>query len=252
MPPLPPGYNNDVAKFLGAACQLAYLQKSIHAAFLAHAAAQGYAIVAEFNADLFGSIEVFGFAATLQNPARLVIAFRGTDSILDVVSDVEYGQDALDLSPGLANAGQAHEGFTGVYKSLRNQLLGVLAGQPAVPTFITGHSLGGAIASIAALDAASNAGNLPRPTVYTFAAPRAGDPTFAALFDARFNGADITSSWRIVNRNDAVPYLPPAQIFDPFEFETLTYQHVLDWRPIAFQTHDVVENHSLDNYIAHL
>jgi triacylglycerol lipase len=252
MPPLPPGYNNDVAKFLGSACQLAYLQKSNHGAFLAHAAAQGFAIVAEFQADLFGSIEVFGFAGTLQNPVRLVIAFRGTNSILDVLSDVDYGQDPLDLSPGLANAGKTHEGFTDVYKSLRNQLLGALAGQPAAPTFVTGHSLGGAIATIAALDAASNAGNLPRPTIYTFAAPRVGDPTFSALFDARFNGVANTSSWRIVNRNDLVPYLPPAEIFDPFAFQTLTYQHVLDWRPIAFQTGDVIENHSLDNYIAHL
>ena len=58
-------------------------------------------------------------------------------------------------------------------------------------------------------------------------------------------GADITSGWRIVNRNDLVPCLPPAEIFDPFEFQILTCQHVLDWRPISFQTGDVIENHSL-------
>jgi hypothetical protein len=74
MPPLPPGYDNALAKDLGAACQLAYLQKSNHAAFLAHATAQGYAIVAEFTANLFGSNELFGFAATSQSPAGFVIA----------------------------------------------------------------------------------------------------------------------------------------------------------------------------------
>jgi len=56
--------------------------------------------------------------------------------------------DPLDLSPGLANAGKTHEGFTDVYKSLHNQLLTVLAGQPAVPTFITGHSLDNSIANL--------------------------------------------------------------------------------------------------------
>ena len=172
MLPLPPGYDNALAKSLGAACQLAYLQKSNHAAFLAHAAAQGYAIVGEFTANLFGSNELFGFAATSLRPPGLVVAFRGTDGILDILADVDYAQDPLDLSPGLANAGKTHEGFTDVYLSLRTQVLTVLAAQPAAPTFITGHSLGGAVATAAALDVAYNVATLPRPTIYTFAAPR--------------------------------------------------------------------------------
>src|SRR5262249_31483857 len=132
MPPLPPGYDNTIAKELGAACQLAYLQDLHHPAFLAHVASLGYTLVAEFTADLFGSHELFGYA--MKSQAQLIVAFRGTETILDVLADADYAQHSLDLSPGLPSAGQTHVGFTSVYLSFRTYFLNVLHSQPALPT----------------------------------------------------------------------------------------------------------------------
>lgn len=247
---LPPGYDNALTGELARACQLAYLQKSNHDAFIAGVATEGFQLVAEFSADLFGLVEPFGFI--MKSGTRLVIAFRGTDSILDVLADVDYAQEALSLSPGLPGAGSTHLGFSEVYFSFREALLQAAQQQASLPTFVTGHSLGGAIATLAALDLAVNATNLPRPTMYSFAAPRLGDPQFAGLFDARFGAVDITSSWRIVNKRDLVPYLPPVDIFDPVQLSVLKYQHVVNWRPIVFQTGNALGNHSLQNYIDNL
>jgi triacylglycerol lipase len=250
MPSLPPGYDNTLAGELARAGLLAYLQKSNHDAFLAGVATEGFQLVSEFSADLFGLIEPFGFI--MKSGTRLVVAFRGTDSILDILADVDYAQSPLSLSPGLPSAGNTHLGFTAVYFSFRDALIQAAQQQSNMPVFVTGHSLGGAIATLAALDLAVNATNLPRPTMYTFAAPRIGDPQFAGLFDARFGNVDITSSWRVVNKHDLVPYLPPVDIFDPLHLSVLTYQHVVNWRPIVFQTGNALGNHSLQNYINNL
>ncbi|RCN30532.1 triacylglycerol lipase [Ancylostoma caninum] len=70
----------------------------------------------------------------------------------------------------------------------------------------TGHSLGGALATLAAARAARQGlrpGN--KILVYTFGAPRVGDSTFAANFNRI-----IPNCYRVVFRHDIVPHLPPC------------------------------------------
>jgi hypothetical protein len=74
--------------------------------------------------------------------------------------------------------------------------------------YVTGHSLGGAIASAVSLGlVAEQWENAVVFQVYTYAAPTAGTQTFADAFDAAFNGASsaTNSSWRVVNAYDVVP-----------------------------------------------
>jgi Lipase (class 3) len=67
---------------------------------------------------------------------------------------------------------------------------------------VTGHSLGGALATLYVAENTTT-GRVTIPLICTFASPRVGDPTFAAQFDR----LEITS-WRIVNEPDLVPKLP--------------------------------------------
>ena len=93
--------------------------------------------------------------------------------------------------------------------------------------------------------------------VYTFAGPRAGDPTFASLY----NG-DIATSWRVVNTNDEVPKLPTAvtTVIGPppdFKPEFFFYEHVNNEYDITFggpihSVSDLIFNHSSCNYFATL
>ncbi|GMT10954.1 hypothetical protein PFISCL1PPCAC_2251, partial [Pristionchus fissidentatus] len=71
----------------------------------------------------------------------------------------------------------------------------------------TGHSLGGALAALAAARTVKQ-GFRPshRVKVYTFGEPRVGSLNFARSFDAL-----VPESYRIVNARDVVPHLPPCE-----------------------------------------
>ena len=69
---------------------------------------------------------------------------------------------------------------------------------------VTGHSLGGALAVLAASDLKMAGKNILH--FYTFGAPRVGDPKFVQWFDAKF-GSQFKG--RITHSHDPVPHLPP-------------------------------------------
>lgn len=76
------------------------------------------------------------------------------------------------------------------------------------PISVCGHSLGGALATLAAvrLAAAAGAGAGPHRPVrcLTFGSPRVGDSAFAALG---------VKGWRVFNEGDPVPMLPDSRRF---------------------------------------
>jgi pimeloyl-ACP methyl ester carboxylesterase len=73
--------------------------------------------------------------------------------------------------------------------------------------FVTGHSLGGCLASVVAAWLASVFGNAARLKAYTFAAPSAGNQAFADYYNALFTDSKTSSStaYRIYNTLDSVP-----------------------------------------------
>ncbi|VDO31915.1 unnamed protein product [Haemonchus placei] len=71
-------------------------------------------------------------------------------------------------------------------------------------TVFTGHSLGGALAALAAARTAKQGFRTgDQITMYTYGEPRVGDAQFATNFDAM-----IKDSYRVVFRRDIVPHLP--------------------------------------------
>lgn len=86
-----------------------------------------------------------------------------------------------------------------------------------MPVVFTGHSLGGAVASMLSLFAiaptAKRAAPLPPSAdvhLYTFGQPRSGDYLFAQSVD-RF----VASAYRIVHNRDEVPLIPACVTFFP-------------------------------------
>ncbi len=160
-----------------------------------------------------------GLICQADGTGDVVIAIRGTEGILEWVHDAEF---LLVPCPFLAGSGHTEDGFTAMYTSLRTdvapgsstvvQALAMLPfAQPATSLTICGHSLGGALATLLALDVAANT-VFKYPTVYTYASPRAGDPAFASTYNQV-----VKNTCRIANRIDLVPKLP----FPPL------YEHVL-------------------------
>jgi len=167
------------------------------------------------------SLVSIGLILQAQGSGEAVIAFRGTEGIKEWVLDANFGTIPC---PFLTSAGQTEDGFSDMYESVATgtaagapKLVESLAGlpwkEPPIETMtVCGHSLGGALATLATLDIAVNA---PEPyhnvTSYTFASPKTGDAQFASKYDQL-----VANTYRVANELDVVPRLP-----------LLPYEHVM-------------------------
>ena len=84
----------------------------------------------------------------------------------------------------------------------------LLSKNPSYQIWVTGHSLGAALAPLAsAWLAYYNIAPRQNVILYTFGSPRVGDYKYALQHDQLVN-----NSWRVVNFDDVVPHLPPLSI----------------------------------------
>ena len=147
----------------------------------------------------------------------ITIAFRGTELTaanekldVDCTFDTYQSKITTDQS-SLTGSWEVADGFATAYTSLQDEMrsninwaLGLVGTSPKV--YITGHSLGAAMATIAASDfMLSNMTSLVGDVeVMTFAAPRSGNPAFATGV-----GSLAPNWWSIQNFFDQIPHLPP-------------------------------------------
>ena len=136
--------------------------------------------------------EFHGFVAAPQG--RVVVAFRGTESIGNALTDVETALIRQAIFPGMVHLGFAHAAET-VYPTVRVLLTALGRDRPI---WVTGHSLGGAIATLVAHRLAAE--GFPVRAVYSYGSPRPGDRYFRAAYRL--------PHYRFVNDNDLVPHLP--------------------------------------------
>jgi len=137
---------------------------------------------------------IFRNAGTEVN--RVVVVFRGTLGMRDMLTDIQVSMT------GWNGRGQVHAGFLNALDHVWGDLRQELQSLP-VPAFFTGHSLGGALATLAAARALLDS-SLSRPAaLYTFGSPRVGDAEFRENFQRLFHA-------RIVNDRDLVTTVPPV------------------------------------------
>jgi hypothetical protein len=171
----------------------------------------------------------------------IVVVFRGTMSIRNLLDDFNYApivpgwenlRSILEKYPEFALEG----GFYNCYNHLRHdfmvQITQVQQRYPHLPIYITGHSLGGAIATIAALDIAlqitspkgllEKSATLGQVFLITAGSPRVGTAPFADFMNDLFQVKDVHKSraWRVVNHADIVPFVPFPNLSVP------EYRHV--------------------------
>jgi hypothetical protein len=125
---------------------------------------------------------------TASSPPFTILVFRGTSQLRDWATNLRAIPSRWP--PG----GRVHRGFRRAFVRVWHPLRTALA-QLDGPLFCTGHSLGGALATLAA------SALRPRAAV-TFGAPRTGDAAFAAALA----GVPLH---RVVHGADVVPSLPP-------------------------------------------
>ena len=199
----------------------------------------------------------FGFIATKQNDnddnnKDIYICFRGTEGVKEWEKVGTFKQVPCSFLKNQPTTDEikVHEGFQAVYAGIGGD--GLFLGAAAAGTagtaissiqtqvmsyletikttteyrnlWVTGHSLGGAVANFATIDIVTNTIH-KRATTYLFASPSVGNQAFADLFkknvgtNACDNNNNInTCSWRVINKYDLVPTLPPTNL--------LKYVHV--------------------------
>lgn len=127
-----------------------------------------------------------------------VLAFRGTEQKpQDLITDLKIGMQIL----GKSKVG-VHEGFEEALDSVWHKIERELDAL-RYPVFFTGHSLGAAIATLAAARRLPQ--HPPPKAVYTFGSPRVGNSAFVASL-----GGIANTIHRVVNDEDIVATLPPA------------------------------------------
>lgn len=142
---------------------------------------------------------------------QFAIIFPGTASLRDFRTDAKILKTDWD-----GDGGKAHRGFVEAYRSVGTQICAFLQDNQAERVIITGHSLGGALATLCA-DVVCEMG-LDIEAVITFGSPRVGNRTFARRYNEDL--ADVTH--RVVNARDPVPWLP-LPLWSP---RTGIYTHV--------------------------
>ena len=186
------------AQILAQASAIAYHQP---------AEASKWAAISGFTGpfDFFDNADTQGFVA--ESPDAIVVAFRGTQPNRPMDWFVDFRATS---GPWAHNVGHVHDGF---YSALRNVWGVTLASGEILPRrllnradktiWITGHSLGGALAELCAAQAMF-VSKIPVQGVYTFGQPRVGNKDFADALNAEL-GSGI---FRFVNDRDIVPRVP--------------------------------------------
>jgi hypothetical protein len=152
---------------------------------------------------------------------RLVVAFKGTSSFENVKTDLSFFKTthpparvaALSATFGLRLLRvpiRVHGGFLAAFQAVDAAVLAAAgealaaaaaAGAPPPRLLVAGHSLGGALATLAAHALVTKFPELaPRAAVYTYGAPRVGNRAFALEFDAL-----VPNCFALINDQDPVP-----------------------------------------------
>ncbi|KAK2977933.1 hypothetical protein RJ640_016610 [Escallonia rubra] len=165
----------------------------------------------------------------------ILIAWRGSVQALEWVDDFIFPLTSASILFGKQSCANVHSGFLSIYTSAdpesklnkisaRDQVLAEVKRQveiykdEEISITVAGHSLGGSLATLNAVDIATNGYNAPKDqpgkrcpvTAFIFASARVGDSHF---HDA-FHSTENLHALRINNASDPIPLLPPVGFSD--------------------------------------
>ncbi|KAL2916242.1 hypothetical protein HK105_204333 [Polyrhizophydium stewartii] len=189
-------------------------------------ATAGTTVFKTFNGGDTGT----GLVAVQPSSKSIVVIFRGSKTPADWFKNLNFGLDPAswlqaswavptNLGNRLTGARLAipdrlkvHGGFQEIYLGVRNTvqtaITDALDKNPGFSVNFVGHSLGGALACLAAVDYLSLHGtsNAANTFVYTYGQPRTGNTAWADYF----SGLPFGGIHRVTRVQDPVPHLPPS------------------------------------------
>ncbi|MDG2094141.1 MAG: lipase family protein [Phycisphaerales bacterium] len=152
---------------------------------------------------------LFGAIWWIAEEKRMVVIFRGTQTPFEWYLDQQAGTHRR-----ISNSFDVADGFGAAYQFCQTAVLGSIESHEPDEVVVGGHSLGGAVAGIAAFDLHQRSLKSGRPykvRAMTFGQPRTFAPDDADLVNKAVESGDL-DLWRIVNLPDPVPPSPPAAV----------------------------------------
>lgn len=170
-----------------------------NAAELCEASAAAYTETGTYEAVYARSTDTYIRMA--RDEADLIVAFRGTADIRNWLTDLDCARDAEGRC-------RVHRGFARAVDSVQAEVnAAVLAASgEGLRIWLTGHSLGGALAMLFAWRFYNAHGDAPFAGTYTFGQPRVGDGSFR---DSYGGVPELFGrTFRVVHADDVVPRVP--------------------------------------------
>jgi len=134
---------------------------------------------------------------------NIVVAFRGSTNIPNWIDNLNF---AKKKEYPKCSGCEVHGGFYDAWTSVQDNVVAAVKSevksQPSAKIFVTGHSLGAAMAVLAAAELHYTQG-YPIEAVYTYGEPRVGNTAFKNFYN---QGTHL--SWRVTHWQDPVPHLP--------------------------------------------
>ncbi|MFQ4137613.1 lipase family protein [Nodosilinea sp. PGN35] len=207
---------------------------------------------------------------------NLILVFKGTQQLSDWKTNLKIRLKAFTIladQEAVPPTGRVHRGFLDAWQSVEKQVVYYLKKwrTPQTKLWVTGHSLGGALAAVATISLETQGFEVSG--LYTFGQPRVADWKLVNYMNARMGNRIV----RYVNNNDIVPIIPPQII--PW-VPTRVYGHMGQFRyfndagslrrqSFLFQrfpdrlfgliraivtsgTPDAVDDHKMEFYVANL
>jgi len=210
--------------------------------------------ISKLDSGAFTLIERFSVMGTQAflavNSYYAVLAFRGTESKWQ---DIQLD---INISRKRTEEGWIKSGFYDAYELVASQIKAKLSELGNRPLYITGHSLGGALAVVATQDLEISGYKDYIAACYTFGSPRIGKADF---------GGNIQSPvYRVVNHLDIVTFLPMSAMgfihVGDMRYLDKGYPHQIRHRPplsrwffflLSFLTFFVpaISAHGIQNYV---
>lgn len=154
--------------------------------------------------------QCLAFIAVSHKNKEIVVAFRGTRGIKQIIDQVL----TIMVTPAVHSTigGKVFRYFNNVhgklYETIKHSLNELMHRHAGYLVKLTGHSLGGAAASItSALLVQDGIVSTAHISLYTFGMPRVGNKIYARIHDKL-----VPNSWRVVRNGDIVANLPSCPL----------------------------------------
>ncbi|KAK0411958.1 hypothetical protein QR680_005944 [Steinernema hermaphroditum] len=151
-----------------------------------------------------------GFTAVSHDDKAIILSFRGSEGAIQLFTEglEAVASKRLDFIGGGTVCRYFLDAFDDLWKGgMKDDFMVLRNRYHTYDVWVTGHSLGGAMATLAA-------GYLVKTglvdddqlKLITFGQPRTGDEAFAKAHDSQ-----ISYTFRVVHKKDIVPHLPPEK-----------------------------------------